>query len=90
MKFFTVVSIVVTLTLGVSSKSFRASTCKQCKIKNWNNFITSCFILASITDAELLSLSNTLHSSDVNGAVVVLNLQGQTTAGSFVDLAPNR
>ena len=38
----------------------------------------------------MLSLSKTLHASDVNGAVVTLDVQGQTTAGSYVDVAPGR
>jgi len=41
-----------------------------------------------ITDAELLALSKDLHVADVNGVIVQLNLQGQTTAGNFEDLAP--
>ncbi|KAK4020583.1 poly(U)-specific endoribonuclease homolog [Daphnia magna] len=43
-----------------------------------------------ITDDELLTLSRDLHTNDVNGATLTLDLQGQTTAGSLVDNAPGR
>ena len=43
---------------------------------------------SSITDAELLTVSKDLHTGDVNGAVVTLDLQGQTAAGSMADAAP--
>jgi hypothetical protein len=45
-------------------------------------------ITGSITDAELLTVSKDLHTGDVNGAVVTLDLQSQTAAGSMADVAP--
>ena len=44
---------------------------------------------ATVTDAELQTLSSQLHSSDVNAVSgIVLNLQGKTTSGNTNDLAP--
>ena len=43
---------------------------------------------ATITDAELQTLSSQLHASDVNAVSgIVLNLQGKTTSGNTNDLA---
>ena len=49
------------------------------------------FLKAPITDQELLALSKDLHINDVNGAIVKLDLQGQTTIGDITtDNAPSR
>jgi hypothetical protein len=44
-------------------------------------------VTAAITDEELLVVSKNLHAGDVNGAVVTLDLQSQTTAGNMQDLS---
>jgi hypothetical protein len=44
-------------------------------------------VTAAITDEELLVVSKNLHAGDVNGAVVTLDLQNQTTAGNMQDLS---
>ena len=62
-----------------------------CNIVYLTNSILFLFLKAPITDQELLALSKDLHINDVNGAIVKLDLQGQTTIGDITtDNAPSR